>query len=555
MLILSLMRNIGDIVYQGCKKIYDVTISPIVNLACKILFSEKAAPPERINRTVSHSTDQNAPSTSRVEQLVSPFFPSSPTSPPLNSLPQQLPNTRESNHQNETARQEAAVTQERAIVQEEKEIEEKPVQEEPVKQEDSIVQETIVEEPVQKGLPKTPPKAEKSLITYVGDSDIPYFLNRKGFPNPSARNCTYNSLAVLCAHTGCSIPSIHPDNEELYKQLDNPPQFEEAVRQKIEDLKKQKEEFSLKLKEIRDSAEQIKNKEDLVKKDLEDLKKDLDLLENEKRSLTPKAKINIDDIDDPLPLLRKERAKLKRELSEYESKKANNEEEQAINGEFNRLKSEIYKLEIKINNIEIEAMRFAKLKKLPAEQIDEKIQSKMNQIERKKQELEKITKEYEDVYSGQFNNECSEKRLERDIKDMYSALERQAQLPRGAEILAILRGEKEGELTMQDAQLLCSIVNTILSRDIYRGPADVRLDVGQTKLREALYNSDWRGLRVGGYGHWWVYIRNPDGRTVDEINDSHVYRKRMTIDELFNKYSNPDEWPQTQITFYDGLKP
>lgn len=77
----------------------------------------------------------------------------------------------------------------------------------------------------------------------------------------------------------------------------------------------------------------------------------------------------------------------------------------------------------------------------------------------------------------------------------------------GVKILAALRGEIEGDLTMKDAQLLNEIINTSMSRTIYAGSEEARTDINKLKLKEALYNSNWRGLRVGGHGHWWVYTR------------------------------------------------
>lgn len=260
-------------------------------------------------------------------------------------------------------------------------------------------------------------------------------------------------------------------------------------------------------------------------------------LQNEKYSFNPKTDTCLKD---PLPALKKQLSELKKKRSED----IQNEE----------LKSNIYRLEIEITKIEIESIRFNYIKELPQLNLDEKIQSKKNQLEIKEKDLKKISEECGVISYDQFVNEQAEVRCEAEIKELQDALERQAQLPKGVEILSILRGEKEGVLTMQDAQLICGMVNTTISREIYRGIADAQADLGHAKLKDALYHSDWRGIRVGGHGHWWVYIRNPDGQTVDEINDNQIYYKKMTIDQLFNQYSNSNEWKHSQITFYDGIK-
>lgn len=505
MIFLNLYNNIRETICFSFKAIYNYTINPIVNLACSILFAEKITQ-EKMTQKMTYPVNPKV-DTSRVQKSATSTF--------LFKLDEGKQTTPIKNPDD----QKGMNTPIAEIVN--------------TKKIDLEGIETI----------KVVPKEPKTVKLYVTNSSIPYFLNRKGFPNPSNKNCGFNSLSVLYAHIGCSIPPIHPHNRHLYQTLNHPENFQEAIQEQINNLEQQKVE-AISIKEIsNEKRKQFQIEIDKLKQQLESEEKELASLNTTLISL-----------QNEIGLLQSENAKrfdflmpgLKKELHQTKKKLETCEEHHR-----EKLAASLQKIQIKINDLELEKPRSKAMVEASQEQLKQHIQSKEKQIADKKNQIE------ENEYK--INEDLSKEKdvfkdLELKITSMKEALNNQISLSRGVEILAILRGEIEGDLTMEDAQLLSRLIDTIEGQTIYKGSKDVAADSKRAKLKAALDHGDWRGLRVGGHGHWWTYIRNPDGQTIDEINDSHIYKKRMTIEQLFKKYSDPNEWQNTQITFYHGIK-
>ncbi len=394
----------------------------------------------------------------------------------------------------------------------------------------------VLPQPIQVETKETVPQLSlgvKLTKNYALHSTIPFYTARVGFPNPSYRNCSFNSLSVICAHIGCQIPAIHPDNIDFYTELAlaDAEEFKQVLGQKIAECEKR---MVLKERELQTLREQEQIELEIIESAIEPAKTEFDEANASVFQFNPKEWEVKEDAE--LPSLRVK-------LSELKEKRKTDESES--------LSKEIYKLAIAINNQELRLLRHSHAISQAQKELGEALEKKKGALERKNQAL-KDKKMHWELKIGTIKQEINSIRYEQQKCEM--ALANQERLNRGAVVLAILRGESQGVLTMEDAQLLSGIlVDEVQPRILYNGPKDARADIGQAALKEALYRSDWRALRVGGYGHWWVYVRNADGLTVDEINDANIYRKRMTIDQLFMTYSNPDEWSNTQITFYDGI--
>ena len=132
---------------------------------------------------------------------------------------------------------------------------------------------------------------------------------------------------------------------------------------------------------------------------------------------------------------------------------------------------------------------------------------------------------------------------------------------RALNYLAILRGEKQGKMggnedlshtedLYQTVQDLAGYETTVFNGyRPYRSPREVEEDQGYTRLKEAFQDPNWVVIRAGGNGHFWAYVRNQDGKTIDEVNDSYI-RRNIPISELQNRFSSANEWKSFDITFY-----
>ncbi|CUI17178.1 hypothetical protein PNK_1568 [Candidatus Protochlamydia naegleriophila] len=597
------LSNVGHAIYEGCKVVYKKTVHPLVQLACKVLFLDIPHYTGTIARKVIHLFTRTQPTIVRIEEAVSTVLPIKRERVDLSSFEPTLfqPELREEgeesvNDETEERREKSPRNPLQPIVIEPREEIEEPVSHQVVEGREESPRNPLqpiviepreeMEEPVSHQVvegreesPRNPlqpiaiePREEieelvndqiedrieseagealqqsiqivqkeleplpvlvKSTKRYVANSNIPFYAARVGFPNPSFRNCSFNSLSVVCAHAGYKIPVIHPDNEKLYAELAvaNAEEFKQVLYQKIAECQ---EKIALGEIKLRGMSEQEKTELAEIECRIEPTKKELDEVASQLKHFNP-SEWEIKE-DERLPPLRKQLSLLKQEL---------------VTDESETLKQDIYKLQIAINKREMEQMVLRNTIAKTEEKIKAAVEVKKNELERREKELKDK--------KGQWGREMGEVSREiismkREMTEFETALENQEKLKRGSAVIAILRGEIEGPLTMEDAQILSAILtHEVKSRTIYNGTEDARSDLGHMILKQALYDSDWRALRVGGYGHWWVYVRNPDGLTIDEINDATIYRKRMTVDQLFAKYSNPDEWRNTQITFYDGI--
>lgn len=548
------ISRVSHAIYEGCKAVYKKTVHPLVHLVCKILFSDIPHYTGKIVCKVTHPFIRTQATTVRVEEAVSsvlPFKKESDEKEPVD-LAYSQPELFHPDLREEFKETVGDPVEERRESEPRRESEQEELLQEPIDREQrNEIEEAVnyqgeekreceprevLKQPVQAEIKEFVPQlpvAIKSTKIHVGNSNIPFYLSRLGFPNFSYRNCSYNSLSVVCAHTGYSMPAIHPNNERLYAELklSNAEEFERVLGQKIDECD---ERIALEEINLAEMREQKKKELAAIESLIEPAKNEFEEMQSQV------ATINFREwkiVDNGLQTLRKELEELKQKHKTDASE---------------ALKTRIYKLQIEINNREIGQMVLDKTVSAEEEKINTKLESKKNAWKSKEKELKDKNAQWE-LKMGRVEQEITSIQFSR--KNFETALEYQENLKRGTAILAILRGEIQGSLTMEDAQLLTVILGSAVEpRILYKGPEDVREDVGSVKLKEALYHSNWRALRVGGYGHWWVYVRNSDGLTIDEINDAHIYRKRMTIDELFATYSKPDEWRNTQITFYDGIE-
>lgn len=492
------VAKIGYCLYEGCTCVYTRTVQPLVGFVCKVLFATISHYTARIVEKVSYPFTRAPLQTSRVTTVASAIFPFT-----------------------------TALREEERIdldcskgdgLEEKKNSE----REEPVL-------------PIQVGKEEkhselSAPAALETIKIFANHSSIPFYLSRVGFPNPSFRNCSYNSFSVICAHTGYRVPAIHPKNERLFNEwaCSDAEAFKQALSLELAECKKKMIGEERALQEIRERENgELAAMESLVQRAKEAF---------EERQLQVE-KVN---------------------LKEWTISKSDEDQElKKIKAEYKRnpneaLREAIYKLEIEINRREVEQVMFNKTILREEEASKKDLEWKKDEWERREKDLTDAKMQWASE-KGALEQEI--KTIHSQLKAVEKALEDQESLKRGAAILAILRGEMPGILTMEDAQLLTAIFADVMrGRTLYQGPEDVQKDVEREKLRQALYDSDWRALRVGGYGHWWVYLRNADGLTIDEINDANSYQKRMTIEALFEKYSHPDEWSKTQITVFEGIE-
>lgn len=378
------------------------------------------------------------------------------------------------------------------------------------------------------------PSQQKPLKVLGKGSNIPYYLHRRGFPNPSGQNCPYNSFAVIAAQTGLNVAAeIHLGNQTLFKELQakNPQDFKAILQGKIDELQPQIATKKAEVARIQEQENlQKKEKVDAISKQIAPLQEAYD------RALAKQKEEG---------LLTKKNSEIIANTDKYIAElKALAEEPVLL----------IHDLEMNKHALNMESDR-------RKEKNNTAVANALKQLEDKKKELA----EAEKIQPNPANTAAllaKIKKLEESIGTFTTALNNQNDLERSKQVLAILRGEAEGTLNEHDAQAVCTMIEleynltSIAAAEgqklpFYKGPEAATNDVNRQKFREALNNPNWRALRVGGGVHWWVFVRNPDG-TVDEINDNTRGKMNtMTIDQLFNSFKDPNEWSKKQVTFYD----
>ena len=137
-----------------------------------------------------------------------------------------------------------------------------------------------------------------------------------------------------------------------------------------------------------------------------------------------------------------------------------------------------------------------------------------------------------------------------DLDGAFDHLD-QKQQERAWKIIGILRGEKLGSLKEGDSDFLYEALQQLDEdkRNFFTGRLGTSKKDLRTQLQKQLYSENWRAIRFGGRGHWQAFVRNPDGITVDVINDN-WHRYTINIDSILNHWSNPRAWNKSQLTFY-----
>jgi len=390
------------------------------------------------------------------------------------------------------------------------------------------------------------PARQKQLKVFVQGSEVAFYLNRRGFPNPSAANCPFNSLAVVAAHTGLTISVvIHKENQPLFNDLHakDPVDFKAIVQKKIDELTPQ-------IRTIESDIEKTKEQEKLQ---FETIKTTIStqitrLTEEDNRLSKEIAQLRKSQQEEA-----SEKQKIKKELKTLKAKQKKPEGLSEEEGN---------QLGIKINKLEIEAVTPGKSDKPLVDKLKREA-TVQQQLVAKKHELENAKYSHSRDTEKMSALKAELKALQSSREDFTSALKKQNDLERSSQVLAILRGEAEGELNEEDAKALCRMIeleyglrpteNAIAHKlPFYKGSSAAEQDHNRQQFWEALQSPNWRALRIGGGIHWWVYVRNPDG-TVDEINDYTTTKMNtMTMDQLFNRFKEPGAWIDKQITFYDN---
>ena len=355
-----------------------------------------------------------------------------------------------------------------------------------------------------------------------------YCQARVGAPNPSFRNCGYNSFSVVLAHTGLA------DQVLAFPY----PKAEEEIRMITEDAEAS----------IASETTRIKS----LEQDLFQLNTQKARLVQSKDSLS----ISYDFIDKQMKTLK---ANTLRDYQACMEAQERNDESFAYE-KVDISHVTCFKWERAVTQKHPELKAYAccdSCKKLSKDssyyygkldEVSRNLEALELDITRKQESLDYLKREFEP------RAKAAEQRIETTRTSMKSLEENRL---KALETLQILRGEKMGALTEADTRNLCDVAKTFGIRDDvgYKPydhmPIRVKEDSpGYLELRKALNDPNWRVIRIGGFDHWWAFVRNPDGKTVDTINDTLITAKSHTIDQIFAIYSNEEAWKQSQITFY-----
>ncbi|NCF70801.1 MAG: hypothetical protein GWP59_03760 [Chlamydiales bacterium] len=318
----------------------------------------------------------------------------------------------------------------------------------------------------------------------------PFYKGRKGFPNPSNQNCSFNSMGIVLAHA--------METDYRFLALTRSSGENTTLTSKQHLLKQEKEalsvwetkisHFKAEYESLRDTPamqQHIKNMETLTKK-ISELKAKIARVGYQAKEEGKAQLLQLQDLQGRAP---------EKNISESLSK---------MDDTLNLLKV-----------LELAAAK-SKLK------------------------IENLTREVNELQG------CLQ--YEKSLSD-----QRQKDTVRFAEVIRILRGEIDGDLSEADAQMMSDLIAPYLDylqgESPYRSSADAKIDPNCVELKKLVNSKDWRVIRAGGHGHWWTYVRNKDGKTVTEINDN-AYPIQHNLDSLIRRWENPDEWNRSQITFY-----
>lgn len=166
-------------------------------------------------------------------------------------------------------------------------------------------------------------------------------------------------------------------------------------------------------------------------------------------------------------------------------------------------------------------------------------------------------RDVEEKISGLLHRKrCDERDNREAVEDHERALKRYAEgvieRERSREVIRILRGEIQGAISPRDAGNLGEHIHTY-GIDPRAKSCDYNSPTLPDDLRRLLDDPEWRVIRVGGGLHWVAWVRNPDGRTVDVIDDNKYNGRRAprrTIEEIHREWSNPGKWRDIQLYFY-----
>lgn len=342
------------------------------------------------------------------------------------------------------------------------------------------------------------------------------YAARVGIPNPSSRNCPYNSMSIAIAHAD-------HDSTSLMQPL--PPQPEEIPDRRDEMGRSHRQEL-----------DQLREKRDRVFAEYSPLKERLDGLKEE---LHRRA----------VSILRERKQEYEEDRQGYHYGAMTVSERyqgllpyfdiREVRGHEERIDEMIRK------NPTIFPKQLKELQKILRDNIND-----VMRFNRLQPDYKALVTTYQQK-SAQYEQEEREHHVavERNQADLRFYREEVDTVTRARRTLKILRGEENGAISEHDARCLARF-------DTFRHQCPELSYESPTlsaDLRLQLNDPNWKVIRVGGRGHWYALVRNQDGRTVDEINDSWVNRRAMTIDQIHQRWSNPDAWRGArgvQIHFY-----
>lgn len=163
--------------------------------------------------------------------------------------------------------------------------------------------------------------------------------------------------------------------------------------------------------------------------------------------------------------------------------------------------------------------------------------------------------------------------LEKRIKIQKDRSKLIENIKRADKTLRILRGEEpvpaSGYIDQEEANALCKVYEAQYNGEgsveapfankernfVYNRPERCREDAGAIKLKNLLYHSDWRVIRVGrtgNPGHWFTYIRNEGEESATLLDDWSSSNKSLSFKQIFDLWSIPETWEDEQIAFYSA---
>ncbi len=371
----------------------------------------------------------------------------------------------------------------------------------------------VADAPPQPARPPAPPparpkRAEKSkreekaavasraapplMVRGVGSK--PYYTTRIGIANPSAGNCHFNSYCIVMAHAGVGVEELM--REEPPVEPLPPPRDLHLDESALEDLKRRQQEISAQYRALRDPRDERNAFANQISRGSGPMVDGIMARVRERILLDPKL-YNIYGF-----IARDDALWTKHWKYPVDREKEFEQESEALKTVFVEPSAEEVALEQELRAVESAIGR-------------DLSRHSAVKAERERERAVEVAD------------------YERRVKRRE---EREGDKQRARETLRILRGEVRGSVSEAEARNLAHFTNHFPGQT-----CDYLSPTLPDDLRRLLDDPEWRVIRIGGHLHWWTYVRNPDGRTAVEINDSDV-GDSFSIDCIQRKWSNPREW-------------